>query len=274
MIELFEQDIVTNDRQSSKGNQLKWKNNDIWYKTDSTGYEGLAEYVISNLLSYSTLKQDEYVIYQPVEIKYKNKIFNGVSSKNFLKSDYKIITLERLFQSYYGKSLHQAIWLIREPKERLRFLVDNVERITGLKEFGKYMNKILTIDMMFLNEDRHTHNLAVLMNDKQEFKYCPIFDNGAGLLADTTLEYPLEEDIYKLIDSVKSKTFSLSFEEEVEVSENLYGMNIEFNFTKKDIDTILDSNEASNYPLEIRERVKTILFEQMRKYPYLFKFFE
>lgn len=271
MIELFEQDIVTNDRQSSKGNQLKWKNNDIWYKTDSTGYEGLAEYVISNLLSYSTLKQDEYVIYQPVEIKYKNKIFNGVSSKNFLKSDYKIITLERLFQIYYGKSLHQALWLIREPKERLRFLVDNVERITGLKEFGKYMNKILTIDMMFLNEDRHTHNLAVLMNDKQEFKYCPIFDNGAGLLADTTLEYPLEEDIYKLIDSVKSKTFSLSFEEEVEVSEDLYGMNIDFNFTKKDIDTILDSNEASNYPLEIRERVKTILFEQMRKYPYLFK---
>ena len=27
MIELFEQDIKTNDRQSSKGNQLKWENN-------------------------------------------------------------------------------------------------------------------------------------------------------------------------------------------------------------------------------------------------------
>ena len=35
MIELFEQDIATNDRQSSKGNQLKWKNKDIWYKADS-----------------------------------------------------------------------------------------------------------------------------------------------------------------------------------------------------------------------------------------------
>ena len=42
MVELFEQDIMTNDRQSSKGNQLKWENNGIWYKADYTGYEGLA----------------------------------------------------------------------------------------------------------------------------------------------------------------------------------------------------------------------------------------
>lgn len=41
MIELFEQDIKTDDRQSSKGNQLKWRNEDIWYKADYTGYEGL-----------------------------------------------------------------------------------------------------------------------------------------------------------------------------------------------------------------------------------------
>lgn len=87
MIELFEQDIATNDRQSSKGNQLKWKNKDIWYKADSIGYEGLTEYVISNLLLKSTLKKDEFVIYNPVQIKYKTKKFNGVSSINFLKEN-------------------------------------------------------------------------------------------------------------------------------------------------------------------------------------------
>ena len=108
MIELFEQDIATNDRQSSKGNQLKWKNKDIWYKADSIGYEGLTEYVISNLLLKSTLKKEEFVIYNPVQIKYKTKEFNGVSSVNFLKENYKIVTLERLFQMYYGKSLHTS----------------------------------------------------------------------------------------------------------------------------------------------------------------------
>lgn len=30
MIELFEQDLKTDDRQSSKGNQLKWKKGNIW----------------------------------------------------------------------------------------------------------------------------------------------------------------------------------------------------------------------------------------------------
>ena len=46
MIELFEQNIRTNDRQSSKGNQLKWENEGIWYKADYTGYEGLADYYV------------------------------------------------------------------------------------------------------------------------------------------------------------------------------------------------------------------------------------
>ena len=54
MIELFEQNIRTNDRQSSKGNQLKWENEGIWYKADYIGYEGLADYLISHLLKKST----------------------------------------------------------------------------------------------------------------------------------------------------------------------------------------------------------------------------
>ena len=28
---------------SSKGNQLKWYRDDLWYKADYTGYEGLVE---------------------------------------------------------------------------------------------------------------------------------------------------------------------------------------------------------------------------------------
>ena len=273
MIELFEQDLKTNDRQSSKGNQLKWKNGNIWYKADYTGYEGLSEYVISKLLGFTNLNNDEYVSYTPTKIKYKNQSFNGVCSNDFLKDDWQIITLERLFQNIYGKGLNQILWSIKDVKERLKYLVDNVIKITGLKDFGIYMNKLLTIDAFFLNEDRHTHNIAVLMNGKGEFKYCPIFDNGAGLLSDINLDYPLNEDIYKLIDSVKGKTISTNLEEQMNVSEILYGMNLKLNFTKKDIDDILNLNneaEESIYSLEIRKRVRKILFEQMRKYPYLF----
>ena len=63
MIELFEQNERKADRQSSKGNQLKWENNGIWYKADCTGYEGLAEYMISHLLKFSSIKKDKFVLY-------------------------------------------------------------------------------------------------------------------------------------------------------------------------------------------------------------------
>lgn len=85
------------------------------------------------------------------------------------------------------------------------------------------------------------------------------------------MDYPLNEDMYKLIDSVKSKTISDDFEEQTEVSEKLYGMNLYFNFTKKDVDKTLDSEEASIYSIEIRERVRSVIYEQMRKYPIYFK---
>ena len=59
MIELFEQDILLNDRQASKGIQLKWQcQNGIWYKADYTVYEVLVEYLVSCLLGYSSLKRN------------------------------------------------------------------------------------------------------------------------------------------------------------------------------------------------------------------------
>ena len=61
MVELFEQDIHTNDRQSSKGNQLKWKNAGNWYKADYAGYEGLAEYMVSHLLEWMCVLESEMV---------------------------------------------------------------------------------------------------------------------------------------------------------------------------------------------------------------------
>lgn len=269
MVELFEQDCKTNDRQSSKGNQLKWENNGVWYKADYCGYEGLAEYVISNLLRKSSLKDEQYVLYDLEQIMYKTVCYNGVKSHNFLHDDWQIITLERLYKNFTGMSLYEQTWRILGTEERLVFLVTQVERITGLKDFGKYMNILLTIDALFLNEDRHMHNIAVLMNSKGEYAYCPIFDQGAGLLSDTTMDYPIGSDIYELIDSAKSKTICESFEEQLEASEKLYGYNIQFDFTKKDVEQLL--NSVSIYSVEIIERVKKIVFDRMRVYSYLFQ---
>ena len=76
----------------------------------------------------------------------------------------------------------------------------------------------------FLNEDRHMHNIAVLMNGKGDYAYCPIFDNGAGLLADTTMDYPLAGDIYTLMEKVQAKFFFFftnykAFDEQLDISD-------------------------------------------------------
>lgn len=182
--------------------------------------------------------------------------------------DWQIITLERLFHNFFGESLYKSMYRIPDHEERLRFLVQQVERMTGLQNFGVYMNKLLTIDAFFLNEDRHMHNIAVLMNGKGDYAYCPIFDNGAGLLADTTMDYPLTGDIYTLMEKVQAKTICNAFDEQLDISESLYKMNLKFRFTKKDVTELLEN--AEGYSDEIRKRVETIIFAQMRKYPYLF----
>ena len=135
------------------------------------------------------------------------------------------------------------------------------------KGFGIYLNKLLTIDAVFLNEDRHTHNIAVLMNGEGKFKYCPIFDNGGGLLSDTTLDYPLGEDPFDLIKEVQAKTVSSDFDEQLDASERLYGCNLKFFFTKRDADKLV--KQATGYSDEVKERVQTLLHRQIDKYAYL-----
>ncbi len=164
--------------------------------------------------------------------------------------------------------MYKAVYHIADYEERLRFLVNQVERVTGLTEFGVYMNKLLTIDAMFLNEDRHTHNIAVLMNGEGEFAYCPIFDQGAGLLADTTMDYPLGGDTVDYLREAKAKTFCDSFDDQLDISEKLYGEQLRFSFTKKDVKVLLDA--ATIYSKEVRKRVEDVIYMQMEKYGYLF----
>ena len=268
MVELFEQDERQNNRQSSKGNQLKWNNNGIWYKADYTGYEGLAEYMISHLLLKSSLRQDEFVLYEPEQIRYKDAVYSGVKSNDFLEKDWQLITLERLFMTFFGQSLYQSIFKISDPEKRLIFLVEQVERVTNLSDFGVYINKLFTMDAFFLNEDRHTHNIAILMNKDGRFSYSPIFDNGAGLLADTSLDYPLGKDVYLQIKEVRAKTISADFDEQLDLSEKLYGNHLKFHIHTKDVSNLLDG--ISIYSQEEKDRVRDILLSQMKKYAYLF----
>lgn len=269
MIRLFESQLQGLDRQSSKGNQLKWKDDPYWYKADYTGYEALSEYMVSHLLQFSDMKTDEYVLYEIEEIEYRQKSMSGARSRNFLEPGWQLITLERMYRNHSGKSLTLELGKLDTPESRLKYLVETVEAMTGLKNFGVYMCKVLTVDCLFLNEDRHMHNLGILMNREGQYRLCPLFDHGAALLADTTMDYPLEGDPLRMIHDARAKSIAGSFDDQLTACETLYGRHILFSFTRKDIQELLE--KAPLYSEVIKTRVMDILLEQRRKYGYLFK---
>ena len=164
MVQLFEQDIKTNDRQSSKGNQLKWCRNNVWYKADYMGYEGLVEYVVSRLLEKSSLKQEEYVLYKTEEISYKRRKYLGCKSENFLPEGWQLITLERLFYGFYNESLYKKLFTIPEHSERLEFIVDQTERITGISDFGKYTERTGSLSVHFSHSRFLMNSLPYFIN--------------------------------------------------------------------------------------------------------------
>ena len=265
MIELSGSDYIGHP--SSRGNQLKFKRDGYWYKMDYLEYEGLAEFTVSELLRFSDLSPDEYVRYRPEQMVYNGNVFNGCCSHDFTDG-WQLITLERLFEQAYGAGTGQIIHAISDHAERLKTLVDRTIRITGLNAFGIYISKMLAIDAFFLNEDRHLHNIGVLTNARKEFRLAPFFDHGSSLLSDTTLDYPMNQDTRMLIRKARPKTFCDAFDEQLDIAEQLYGVQIYFHFSPCDVADRIHS--ANMYSPEIQNRVIDLIMQQRKRYPYLF----
>ena len=252
---------------TSKGDQPKWQLDGKWYKADHMGCEALSEVLISGLLKKSNVPN--FVEYEPVLIRYHGKETPGCVSGSFREKDEMLIPFERLHRAYTGKGLAATLGGITTPIERIRYTVDFIEQTTDLTGVGAYLTLLLELDSFFLNEDRHTNNLAIIRNEKTlKFRLCPIFDNGLALLSDLN-DYPLEKDMYDCISRVRAKPFALNFDAQVEAAESLYGPQLKFRFSKHELPEELDSLRAL-YPQEILRRTEDILREQIRKYPVYF----
>ena len=253
---------------TSKGDQPKWQLKGKWYKADHMGYEALSEVVVSKLLKQSNVP--DFVEYEPVRIhQYKGKDLPGCVSKNFRAKDEMLVPFEKLHRAYKGQGLAAALGGISEPQERIRYTVDFIERTTGLTGVGKYLTLMLELDSFFLNEDRHTNNLAVIRNEKtKEFRLCPIFDHGLALLSDLN-DYPVDKDVYACISRVRAKPFDVDFDVQVEAAEMLYGPQLKLSFSRADVSKTLDSVRAL-YSNSVIARVEQTLYEQMRRYPVYF----
>lgn len=253
---------------SSKGNQLKVRDGQYWYKADYMGYEGLSEYIVSHLLEYSNLKK--FIRYDLIKIQCGERQYNGCRSVHFLENEENLITLEHLYRQYTGRGLSQRLAQIVEVKDRVKWLAETVQNITGLARFGQYLTAMLELDAFFFNEDRHTNNIAVIYNkNKRKYRMCEFFDHGLSLFADTMMDFPMERSVEDCMESIESKPFARTFNEQMDAAEELYGQQLFFTFQAKEALKLLEQGKEL-YPEEICARVEKVLRYQIRKYGYFF----
>ncbi len=266
-VDLNDAVLVPKTNHTSKGDQPKWQVGDRWYKADHMGYEALAEVVISSLLKKSNVT--DFVDYALAAITYRDKTLCGCVSRNFRGEDEELIPVERLHRLYYGVGLAQTLAQTHTVEERILYTVDFVEKITKMTNFRQYLVMMLELDQLFLNEDRHTNNIAVIRNKKTgEFRLCPIFDNGLSLLSDIN-DYGMKRDIYHCIERVQAKPFASNFDEQVEAANSIFGSFLKCSFSRSDVSASLDGLSTLYRP-ETLQRVESIIFEQMRRYPIYF----
>lgn len=253
---------------TSKGNQLKWRYNDFWYKADYMGYEGAAETIVSQALKKSTVHVP-FVQYELAQMRYHGNVYCGCRSRNFLPEGTHLLPLEKLYRQYTGKSLALDLVNYVGVEAKIQYVVEQTERYMGLSGFGAYLTAMLEVDAFFLNEDRHTNNIAVLYTpETNQYDFCPLFDHGLALLADTTLDFPFDKDIDQCLQQIEAKPFSTSFDVQLDAAEALYGIQLHFLLKSNDI-PLLVAPLHEFYDNQVCNRIEALLRRQMRHYAYL-----
>lgn len=267
--------LVTNEKiadTSSKGNQEKWfdESTNQWYKLDQFGYEALSETLISMLLEKSNIEKDTpftFVRYEPVRVIVHNRERTGCVSDNFLKEGESLITINHLLSKLLGCPLKEKLLSLTSDKKRIAYLAEVTKECTGLDCFGEYLTLLFEIDSLFLNDDRHLNNIAVIKIDDQ-YDYCPIFDNGAGLLSDIRMS-PMDIEPKALIATLKARPFNMNFTRQMNTARALYGKQLSMPvLSREDImEYLIPILEF--YPKRDREmiadRVVTCILERNKK---------
>lgn len=233
---------------SSIGTQKKYYDKGIWYKQDNSGYEGRAEYLVSIVLKYSNLS--DYVEYECCTI---NGI-NGCCSKCFLKENESYISLQRLYDVFHGGQLSERIRIFDSVSDRIDFVVDFIMEHTDL-DIREYLGKLLTLDMLILNNDRHFNNIGIIADTGNDtYRPAPVFDNGNSLLSSMVL-FPFEMPMEQCVDSVIGQPFSANLERQA--AELGFGLKIDYDGLKEEL-----SKEPSSRALKV-------LLLQMDRYEHI-----
>ena len=236
---------------SSVGTQPKELHGNIWYKQNQNGYEGLAEVLVSIMLSCSNIA--DYVTYEGCQIAATGA--KGCYSKNFLKDGEQHLSFQRAYEMYFNRQLSEDIRKFSEPIDRLNYVVDFFRDYYDL-DVTEYLSNVLYLDMLTLNIDRHFNNLSIIVGTDNRYRTAPVFDNGAALFSDFT-RFPMDNTIEENLALVVGQPFYPNLEAQAE----LLPRHLEINYDK--LYPLLEPYSGT--------RAYTVLIYQLDRYKEFFR---
>ena len=133
-----------------------------------------------------------------------------------------------------GKPLAEQLSRLSSDKRRIEYLACATAEFPGLTEFPAYLTLLFEVDALFLNDDRHLNNIAVLEHDGQ-YDYCPIFDHGAALLSNQR-DYPMDIEPMGSIPKILARPFNISFNRQRNTAVSLFGSHLRLpQFSREEI---------------------------------------
>jgi hipA-like C-terminal domain len=147
-----------------------------WYKEDLKGGEAFAEVLISTFLrSCNYMNSKDFVPYDFKYSKPSSIDLNTCVSLNFLQKGEQFISFKDLL-SQVSPLTEKLVGF----DSKLDY-IDSVFQQTVGQSFRKEMLRLLTLDVMFRNTDRHLSNFGIILAPNGSIRFAPIFDNGLAL---------------------------------------------------------------------------------------------
>lgn len=151
-------------------------NGGCWYKEDLRGGEALAEVLVSTFLrSCNYMTSKDFVLYNFKYSKPNSIDLTTCVSPNFLQKGGQFIS----FKDLLTMTSFSEVNLV-DFDSKLDF-IDSVFQQTVGQSFREEMLRLLTLDAMFRNTDRHLSNFGIILAPNGSIRFAPIFDNGLAL---------------------------------------------------------------------------------------------
>lgn len=189
---------------SCLGVQTKWNSDKrSWFKKDFYGGEALTETLVSLFLT-SCLNITEleagyvaYCVFCPQD--------DTCLSHSFLKEGESFIPLYDAIRTVNPK------WSEHTDFEGKLEYIDSVYKKVLGYSCKRWLLRVLTLDVMFRNTDRHLSNLGFIADRQGNLRLAPIFDNGLTLGVSAGAYYDLSSTISGLGFRIKPYELTVGY---------------------------------------------------------------